>query len=47
MFVSSDDEAATAPVAALVEQLGFAPVQLGRLAEGCALVQARGNDWRR
>ncbi len=45
VFVSSDDEGATAPVAALAGQLGFAPVKLGRLAEGGALVQARGRDW--
>jgi len=42
IFLSSDDESATVPVAALVEHLGFAPIGLGRLAEGGALVQARG-----
>ena len=31
--------------AALVEQLGFAPVKLGKLAEGGLLVQARGKTW--
>ena len=31
--------------AALIEQLGFAPVQLGKLAEGGLLVQARGKSW--
>jgi 8-hydroxy-5-deazaflavin:NADPH oxidoreductase len=45
IFLSSDDESATVPVAALVEQLGFAPIGLGRLAEGGALVQARGRIW--
>ncbi len=45
VFVSSDDEDATVPVEALAERLGFAPVRLGRLAEGGALVQARGNSW--
>ena len=30
---------------ALIEQLGFAPVQLGKLAEGGLLVQARGKSW--
>lgn len=45
IFVSSDDEAAAAPVRALAEQLGFAPVWLGRLAEGGALVQARDRSW--
>jgi predicted dinucleotide-binding enzyme len=42
-FLSSDDEGATASVAALAEQLGFAPVNLGKFAEGGALVQARGD----
>ena len=45
LFLSSDDENATARVAALAEQLGFAPVGLARLAEGGMLVQARGNTW--
>jgi 8-hydroxy-5-deazaflavin:NADPH oxidoreductase len=45
IFVSSDDEAAAAPVRALAEQLGFAPVWLGKLAEGGALVQARDKSW--
>jgi 8-hydroxy-5-deazaflavin:NADPH oxidoreductase len=45
IFLSSDDESATGPVAALAEQLGFAPVGLGKLAEGGALVQARGRTW--
>jgi len=41
VFLSSDDEGAAASVAALAEQLGFAPVKLGKLEEGGALVQAR------
>jgi predicted dinucleotide-binding enzyme len=45
IFLSSDDEKAAEQVAALVEQLGFAPVKLGKLAEGGLLVQARGNTW--
>jgi len=45
IFVSSDDEEAATQVAALVEQLGFAPVKLGKLAEGGLLVQARGKTW--
>jgi len=45
IFLSSDDEDATAPVAALVEQLGFAPVDLGVLTQGGLLVQARGTTW--
>ena len=45
VFLSSDDEDAAAPVKALAEDLGFAPVWLGKLAEGGALVQARGRTW--
>ena len=45
IFLSSDDESATASVGALVEQLGFAPIGLGKLAEGGSLVQARGRTW--
>ncbi|MBI2260220.1 MAG: NADPH-dependent F420 reductase [Caulobacterales bacterium] len=45
VFLSSDDEDATAPVAALARQLGFAPVSLGKLNEGGALVHARGGAW--
>ena len=41
VFLSSDDEGATASVASLAEQLGFAPVNLGKFDEGGALVQAR------
>lgn len=43
VFLSSDDEGAPAPVAALAEQLGFAPIVLGKLDEGG--VQARGRTW--
>ena len=45
VFLSSDNEDATAPVAALAKQLGFAPVKLGKLNEGGALVHARGRTW--
>ncbi|GES40800.1 coenzyme F420-dependent NADP oxidoreductase [Rhizobium dioscoreae] len=45
VFLASDDGGATAEVAALAEQLGFAPINLGGLSEGGLLVQARGNDW--
>ena len=45
VFLSSDDERAAASVAALAEQLGFAPVNLGKLQEGGALVHARDNRW--
>ena len=47
VFLSSDDEDATAPVAALAKQLGFAPVKLGKLNDGGALVHARGQTWGR
>ena len=45
VFLSSDDEDAAVPVKALAEQLGFAPVWLGGLAEGGMLVQARDRSW--
>jgi predicted dinucleotide-binding enzyme len=45
VFLSSDDEDAIAPVAALAKQLGFAPIELGKLNEGGALVHARGRTW--
>jgi predicted dinucleotide-binding enzyme len=45
VFLSSDDEGAIAPVATLAKQLGFAPVKLGKLNEGGALVHARGRTW--
>ena len=45
LFLASDDDTAAGEVATLVERLGFAPVGLGRLAEGGLLVQARGNTW--
>ena len=45
VFLSGDDEEAVAPVAALAKQLGFAPVKLGELNEGGALVHARGRTW--
>jgi predicted dinucleotide-binding enzyme len=45
VFLSSDDEDAIAPVAALAKQLGFAPVNLGKLNEGGWLVHARGRVW--
>ena len=45
VFLASDDEDAIAPVAALAKQLGFAPVPLGKLNEGGALVHARGRTW--
>jgi len=45
VFLSSDDESATATVAALAVQLGYAPVSLGKIAEGGQLVQARDKIW--
>jgi predicted dinucleotide-binding enzyme len=45
VFLASDDEAAAAGIAALAEDLGFAPIRLGGLSEGGLLVQARGNTW--
>src|ERR1700680_1862925 len=45
VFLSTDDEDAIAPVADLAKQLGFAPVKLGKLNEGGALVHARGRTW--
>ena len=45
VFLSGDDEDTIAPVAALAKQLGFAPVKLGKLSEGGALVHARGRIW--
>jgi predicted dinucleotide-binding enzyme len=45
VFLSSDDEDAIAPVAAIAKQLGFAPINLGKLDEGGALVHARGRTW--
>ena len=45
VFLSSDDEDALPAVEALAKQLGFAPVKLGKLSEGGALVHARGPVW--
>ena len=45
VFLASDDEVAFAPVEDLAKQLGFAPVKLGKLNEGGALVHARGRKW--
>jgi 8-hydroxy-5-deazaflavin:NADPH oxidoreductase len=45
IFLSSDDDDAIATVAGLVEQLGYAPISLGKIAEGGQLVQARDRTW--
>jgi predicted dinucleotide-binding enzyme len=47
VFLTSDDDDAAAEVAALAEDLGFAPITLGGLAEGGQLVHGRGNTWGR
>jgi predicted dinucleotide-binding enzyme len=41
VFVSSDHEDASATVAKLAESLGFAPIEVGKIAEGGRLIQAR------
>jgi 8-hydroxy-5-deazaflavin:NADPH oxidoreductase len=45
VFLASDDDGAATEIAALADNLGFAPIQLGGLAEGGLLVQARGKSW--
>ena len=45
IFLSGDHDHATTRVADLVEQLGFAPVKLGKLSQGGTLVQAHGTTW--
>jgi predicted dinucleotide-binding enzyme len=45
VFLAGDDESAVGEIAALAEDLGFAAVKLGGLAEGGLLVQAQGNTW--
>jgi len=45
VFLASDDDDAAAEIGGLAEDLGFAPIKLGRLSEGGLLVQARGNSW--
>jgi len=47
VFLSSDDDDAATDVGALAAKLGFAPIEIGGLAEGGALVHARGNSWGR
>lgn len=47
VFLASDDDGAAAEIGALAENLGFAPIQLGGLAEGGLLVHARGKTWGR
>jgi predicted dinucleotide-binding enzyme len=45
VFLASDDEGAAATVADLAEKLGYAPVKLGKIAEGGQLVQGRNGAW--
>lgn len=45
VFLASDDDGATAQIGALAENLGFAPIDVGKLSEGGLLVHARGNSW--
>lgn len=45
IFLSSDDESATKTVTTLVERLGYAPVNLGKIGEGGLLVQGRNGTW--
>ena len=45
VYLASDEDEATAQIGALAEQLGFSPIQLGRLAEGGLLVQAHDRSW--
>ncbi|MGV7245886.1 hypothetical protein [Caballeronia sp. M23-90] len=45
MFVAGDDDAASASVAKLVDRLGFAPIELGKIGEGGLLIQAKGRTW--
>lgn len=41
IFISSDHEDASSTVAKLAGELGFAAIQIGRIAEGGRLIQAR------
>jgi len=42
LFVSGNDDAANAQVAGLIQKLGFAPIMLGKVAEGGRLQQFGG-----
>lgn len=45
VFIAGDDDSATLKVGELVDDLGFAPVALGKINEGGLLIQARGHSW--
>jgi predicted dinucleotide-binding enzyme len=47
VFLASDDDDAAKEIGTLAEKLGFAPINLGGLAEGGPLVEGRGNSWGR
>jgi len=47
VFLASDDDGAATEIGELAKNLGFAPIELGGLAEGGLLVHARGNRWGR
>ena len=47
VFLASDDDGAATEIGALAQKLGFAPVELGGLAEGGLLVHGRGDRWGR
>ncbi|MEO6730243.1 MAG: hypothetical protein ABIN01_03415 [Ferruginibacter sp.] len=44
VFLASDNDSAATEIDALAKNLGFSPIQLGRLSEGGLLVQAHGNS---
>jgi 8-hydroxy-5-deazaflavin:NADPH oxidoreductase len=41
VFISSDHDDASAKVAGLAGELGFAPIEVGKIGEGGRLIQAR------
>lgn len=45
VFLSGDDDSAVAEIDALAENLGFAPIKLGRLAEGGMLIHGYESTW--
>ena len=45
VFLAGDDESAVEEIGILAENLGFAPVKLGRLSEGGRLVHGSGDTW--
>jgi len=45
VFLASDDDGAATEISALAENLGFAPIKLGKLSEGGLLVHGRGDSW--